>query len=184
MNSRTLKHSLLFFSSVALLIISETVLFQYKLIPLITIPLVFLALHLCFFTTNFKKEFLFIVSSFALGFALEITMSFLDVYHFGIVDLRGFSWPAPWTASLWLILPAYLIRFAKPLNNYPVPAAYAGAIVSYFLYSVVGQKLDLVFFHRPKIQAALFFILAWYLLIRGLFRVHKKIFSEASTSSN
>lgn len=180
MKSNALKYAFLFFSSATLLVLSEVVLFQYKLIPLIIIPLSFLAVHLLIFTKDFKKEILFIVSSFALGFSLEITMSFLDVYHFGLVDLRGFNWPAPWVASLWLILPVFLVQSVKILKTHPVPGAYAGALIVYGLYSILGEEADLIFFHHPKIQTALFFILAWHLLIRSLFKVHKKIFLETT----
>lgn len=180
MSSNTLKHSVLFYSSFFLILVCEIFVFEYKLIPLITIPLIFLALHLKYFSKNFIKEILFIAVAFFIGFSLEAVMSILDVYHLGIIDLNGFTWPKPWVTAAWLLIPIYLVHSARALNSYPVPGAYAGAILAYCFYSFIGESFDLIFFHRPKIQSALFFILAWYLLIRGFFRLYKKITDQPS----
>lgn len=177
MNIKTFAHPLLFSLTSFLIIAVELYSSTQKLLLLSTIPLVFLAIHLSFFTKNFIKEILFITASFFIIFFSEFFISNIDIYHFGIVELPGTSWPPPWIASLWLILPLFFCTSLKFLYDARIAGAYGGAFLVYAAYRFLFEPLDLVFFHKPPLQSALLFILSWYLLMRVIFLVHKKITS-------
>lgn len=174
-NSIALKHSILFNIVWSMILFAEVLNLPYKVFILVALPLIFLILHLHYFTKNFVPEVIFIASSFVMGLSAEVTLSNLEIYHFGIIDLPDLNWPPPWTAALWMIFPVYLCTSLQVLNKLRILGAYLGALLSFITYYFVGERLDLIFFNPPLQQNAMVFILAWYLIIRGLFWLHRKI---------
>lgn len=172
MNSKTLQHSLLFNLFWAAILGAELYTFQYKTTLLCIIPLSFLLIHFRFFTTNFTKEFTFVVAAFFIGLFTETLLPNLEIYHFGLVDSPGFKYPPPWVTALWMIFPLYLVTALQILNKYKIFGAYVAAVLTLSSYAILGEKLDLVFFEAPMLQSYVLFILAWYLIIRGLFQLN------------
>ncbi len=177
MNLKPFTHPVLFTVFSLLIVATELYVSTQKLLLLSAIPLVFIAIHLSLFTKNFLKEISFIAISFSLIFFSEFFISNIDIYHFGVVELPGHSWPPPWITSLWLMLPLFFCTSLKFLYNARIAGAYASAFLIYAAYRFIFEPLDLLFFHKPPIQSALLFILSWYLLMRIIFWLHKKITS-------
>ncbi len=176
MNLKTLQHSFLFLTSFALILLSEIYHLNSKFLILTTTPLFFLILHLKYFSKNFLKEIIFIALSFSMAFTCELFTSNINIYHFGLIDLPQYTWPPPWVAALWMILPAFLCTSLNiPNGTSNIVKAYFKAFLLYLIYKFGGKYFELIFFHDPNIQSALLFILVWSLLIRILFKLHYKI---------
>lgn len=175
MNIKSLAHPILFLVFSLLVITVELYSSTQKLLLLSALPLIFIAIHLSFFTKDFLKELLFITVSFSLIFFSGFLISNIDIHHFGFVELPGHNWPPPWIASLWLMLPLLFCTSLKFLYNARIAGAYAGAFLVYAAYHFIFEPFDLLFFHKPPMQSALLFVLSWYLILRIIFWLHKRI---------
>jgi hypothetical protein len=141
---------------------------------LLVSALAYSLLHLNFVAKDFSSEVYFMLGALFVGVCAETLMSNIGIYHFGLLESPGLEWPPAWIAALWLIFPVYLVNSVTIIKRMPITGAYLGAMLTFGTYYLLGDRLDLIFFHKPFIKTSLFFIATWYLLIRFLFWFHDK----------
>jgi len=86
-------HSILFNICWAGIIYIQTSNLMHKPVLLTVAALLFVGTHFVFFSTDFLKELIFLISGFCLGLSIETLLSNSGVYHYGLVDVAGLSWP-------------------------------------------------------------------------------------------
>ena len=149
--------------------------FSYKPALLTACALSFVSIHFLFFATHFLKELLFIVIGFSLGMLIETTLVNTGVYHYGLVDSPGFTWPPPWMAALWLMFPPLITYTFSFLKDYPVLGCAFVSISTTGTYYLFGKKMDLIFFNPPLWQGFVAFALFWFVTLRLLVRLKIKL---------
>jgi|GEM_PF-3599926 len=149
--------------------------FAYKPALLAAAALSFVAIHFCFFASDFIKEICFLVVGFSTGFLVEIILSNTGVYHYGIVDTPGLGWPPPWMAAMWLMFPPLIVYTFSFLKDYPVAGSAFIAVSTFGTYYLFGKKMDLIFFNPPLWQGFVAFSLFWFVTLRFLVRVKIKL---------
>jgi hypothetical protein len=168
-------HSILFNVFWGAVIYVQVSSLAYPTILLAASALCFVGIHFCFFAKDFVKELIFLAVGFSAGFVVEGILSNSGVYHYGIVDTPGLSWPPPWMAAMWLMFPPLITYTLGFLKDYPVAGSAFVAASTFGTYYLFGKKMDLIFFNPPLWQGFVAFFLFWFLLLRFLVRVQKKL---------
>jgi len=168
-------HSLLFNLCWGGIIYIQTSQLVYKPALLSATALIFVGVHFLFFASDFLKELIFLAVGFCIGLFVEAALSNSGVYHYGLVDTAGLSWPPPWIASMWLMFPPLITYTFGFLKSYPIVGSAFIAASTLSSYYFVGKKMDLIFFNKPLASGFVVFIIFWFLALRFLVRLKVKL---------